>query len=675
VLCEVLVREAALSLATSSPQGEKKEASAPSAALWFPAMVHRHEPWRGRRAFQVVIWIGPCNNLERPEGRAASADGAAAADVEPLELDSVSSARDEGPPRQSAHLWCELPSPAVRLAVELDGNVGFAAVGAPSAAALWGVDSVARSRGAASSRIPRAVADWAAQLADCDAAAHLAAQQASGDGSAADVMPLPAPSVALGDAQAAVLAPFLARRFVPLHSGTSSKSEFTDSSDEQGEGGALSARSRPVQARTRERGAARLRGTIVERLERQLRQDLGLLFGALPSLLAGGERRRGAPGAGAGESAGAGGAESFESLRSAVVQIARLADVSVGWTVAAPLLPESVAHLVAYHKSRLRNHASAVLKTEERLVELAGRVAARGKEHAAEMAALQLRDDAIGPKLGDAKATIAAAKERRALAAASVRVAEDAVAALRPSVEAAEAACTRIVSAGAARFDERRALLDAADVAGRRAAAVHAFLSRLRSTVARLRVGIDAHFSSAGERRSHQKKQQQQEQQMAASSSAALLAELGVASTATGVDAATAAGMSASELIASEFSFIYRYISHESCSQFDSLTLTSFPLQRERRSSSRVWVLRRSRRCPALAHPSCARRSPVGKARSSRFCASWKATLPARRARSAPLRALQRRAQPAGAAPSPARPAARWRRRRSTSIFPASPPT
>ena len=118
----------------------------------------------------------------------------------------------------------------------------------------------------------------------------------------------------------------------------------------------------------------------------------------------------------------------------------------MGWTVAAPLLPQSVAALVNYHKSRLHNAERAVRKTDERFRELESRVQVHNDANEAEMAALQEREDGLGPKVGAVRAEVAVAQQRRVAAEARVREATLVVETLRPSVEAAEAAFSRVVS-------------------------------------------------------------------------------------------------------------------------------------------------------------------------------------------------------------------------------------
>ena len=62
------------------------------------------------------------------------------------------------------------------------------------------------------------------------------------------------------------------------------------------------------------------------------------------------------------------------------------------------------------------------------------------------MAALQEREDGLGPKVGAVRAEVAVAQQRRVAAEARVREATLVVETLRPSVEAAEAAFSRVVS-------------------------------------------------------------------------------------------------------------------------------------------------------------------------------------------------------------------------------------
>ena len=453
-LCEVLVRadfqqtkvdpsstssHIGATSSSSTPAEEGGAAGERGGAFWFPAIVHRYEPWRGDNAFQLIAWVGA--TTEQTSGRPISVDGVTANSIErtlqwtapavPMELPAAAAAAPSQPPPHavSAHLWCTLPSPAVRLTATLSSAATDAA-----AAAAGSIS--ARARAAAWERIPRAVAKWAGHLADCDAAAHLAARWDSAESA------LPPTSPVLGDAQAAILAPYLARTYAAPDSDEESSESSCSGDDEGGEEGdddaptkaATKAAAKLARARARrDLAVARVRGSLVERLESQLRGDIATLLETLPALLVPSRRSDAAD-------------VSFQTLRDASMQIARLADASVGWTVAAPLLPQSVAALVNYHKSRLHNAERAVRKTDERFRELESRVQVHNDANGAEMAALQEREDGLGPKVGAARAEVAVAQQRRVAAEARVREATLVVETLRPSVEAAEAAFSRVVS-------------------------------------------------------------------------------------------------------------------------------------------------------------------------------------------------------------------------------------
>ena len=70
-LCEVLVRadfqqtkvnpsstssHIGATSSSSTPTEERGVAGERGGALWFPAIVHRYEPWRGDNAFQLIAW-------------------------------------------------------------------------------------------------------------------------------------------------------------------------------------------------------------------------------------------------------------------------------------------------------------------------------------------------------------------------------------------------------------------------------------------------------------------------------------------------------------------------------------------------------------------------------------------------------------------------------------------